>query len=726
VNELKWDIEEEVLLIELFYFLKENGRDNRSHYIHELSKALNVRADILGLEKGTRSHVFRNYASISIKLANIEFIAADGKSGLASYSDLDKETFMMYHNEPTKFSEVSTKTKSKYGVLFMDTNKDIQNNSVSFHNWLINFRKLSEASARSYVSDLNTISEYAIQNGISKKSVFYISKKDELKVFSKALFSVHQFIKKNKIQHNRYSAAIDNYFLFLNSAKDELPLFESILVSDFSYSNPVKQRQKKEKIAISEFDKQYLEVMKEFFPKGFKLNSVIDTKKFRHFFEMKFDHEVCADDALISKSLSKLCIKYDDVRVMSSESAIDKTSLDELLKYIEEVFDDGKTAIYYEALYSQFEDMLINTNIYNAKILKQVLAFHLQGKYHFARSYIVAGEEKKADPAYEIVELLKKKMTPMSFEEIVFNLPHIAEVKVKEILRQLEFIAVENRSFSHISTFYISDDDLEMLKETIQGELEETGFIAIKKFFSAAEGKLKSFLDKAGITTYYSLRNILAYYFGNEFDFVYNFIGERGQGISPSGILRDFVSDKETFTTTEVTNYVQEIGISQLVISAYLDEIANEFLKINEKDYVRKETITFNAEMVDAAIEKFCIDGYVPLLDINRYAIFPSVSVPWNTFLLESYVHHYSSKYEIMSYSYSLSKSIGAVVDRNAGFANYDEVLAEAIAKEKRLNLNNTSEIINYLGNQGYIGRKSLKNVDSIIALARIKNEKGM
>lgn len=94
--------------------------------------------------------------------------------------------------------------------------------------------------------------------------------------------------------------------------------------------------------------------------------------------------------------------------------------------------------------------------------------------------------------------------------------------------------------------------------------------------------------------------------------------------------------------------------------------------------------------------------------------------------MLESYVHHYSSKYEIMSYSYSLTKCIGAVVDRNAGFANYDEVLADAIAKEKQLNLNNTSEIICFLGSHGYIGRKSFKNVDSIIALARKKNEKGM
>lgn len=108
---MKWDFEETILLVEMYYLCDgEYIEDAIVQYI----TAFDLRAEVLGLKSGNRP--FRSRASIASKVQNVRFLDTKGRSGLANYSKQDKDVFDLYHNDNTKFSRHCLDIKAKYNI----------------------------------------------------------------------------------------------------------------------------------------------------------------------------------------------------------------------------------------------------------------------------------------------------------------------------------------------------------------------------------------------------------------------------------------------------------------------------------------------------------------------------------------------------------------------------------------------------------------------------------
>ena len=88
----KWSEEEVILLIDLYFDLKQSNTaitDAREE-IHILSELLRKLAIINGNDI---NETFRNENGITMKLNNIRYIDTLGNDGLSAYSDLDKNVY---------------------------------------------------------------------------------------------------------------------------------------------------------------------------------------------------------------------------------------------------------------------------------------------------------------------------------------------------------------------------------------------------------------------------------------------------------------------------------------------------------------------------------------------------------------------------------------------------------------------------------------------------------
>jgi len=110
---MKWDFEEAVLLIDLYYNTKLHNRTENENAIFELSLFLGNRATQLGYNVDDK---FRNLTGIKMKLQNIEYIASGGEKGLAAYSDMDERAYSFWIDEPSEFHEMVSDIKTKYIV----------------------------------------------------------------------------------------------------------------------------------------------------------------------------------------------------------------------------------------------------------------------------------------------------------------------------------------------------------------------------------------------------------------------------------------------------------------------------------------------------------------------------------------------------------------------------------------------------------------------------------
>lgn len=102
-EQMKWDLHEEILLVDLYYKNKNGLIQNYDEKVEMLSSVLNKRADLLGIIKDEK---FRNVTGIKMKLQNIAFVDSLGELGLSSVSELDKEVVNLYKNDSSKFNDI--------------------------------------------------------------------------------------------------------------------------------------------------------------------------------------------------------------------------------------------------------------------------------------------------------------------------------------------------------------------------------------------------------------------------------------------------------------------------------------------------------------------------------------------------------------------------------------------------------------------------------------------
>lgn len=116
-----WKLEEEFLLVNLYYDLKQKGIaiTEADDQIKSLSDTLFRYARKCGYEVDAS---FRNISGIKMKLRDIEYIDTNGEKGLSSHSRLDKIVVDQYKSNNVKFLKNLSKANK---MIFNDTYGDI-------------------------------------------------------------------------------------------------------------------------------------------------------------------------------------------------------------------------------------------------------------------------------------------------------------------------------------------------------------------------------------------------------------------------------------------------------------------------------------------------------------------------------------------------------------------------------------------------------------------------
>ena len=87
---MKWSYEEEVLLVNLFFYTRNHSLSQNEQAIAKLSAYLFDHAKNAGYSVDEK---FRNITGIKMKLQNLEYIASKGRQGLSSHSAMDQAVY---------------------------------------------------------------------------------------------------------------------------------------------------------------------------------------------------------------------------------------------------------------------------------------------------------------------------------------------------------------------------------------------------------------------------------------------------------------------------------------------------------------------------------------------------------------------------------------------------------------------------------------------------------
>lgn len=462
---------------------------------------------------------------------------------------------------------------------------------------------------------------------------------------------------------------------------------------------------------------KYALVLKKKFSHGYKIDSAIELKRFKRFYESMFHKTIVEPDEIILNTLNIMCIRYEN-NIYLPENMLCEEKRDKILSYIQNELSKGRKAVYYEILFDHFVEEFDDECINNSEMLKIYLETICKGTYYFGKEYLSKSYCDKIDPIDEVRNFLIEKAMPVHIDEILSSLSYIPESYIKKALQNVCIIKNSRYEYFDLSIIKFTDEEKNCVEYLIDKLTAKNENVVISDIIEKIELNYPDIFERLNMLSENGIKKVL------EYNFSVIFKGKAVVNLKVNNYLTDryelYAKTHETFTIDELKDIRKAYGGT-----INFDKIYGIAIRVSKRDFVAKKLVHFDIDRVDEVIDDFCTGDYMPLLGVSQFAIFPNCGYLWNSFLLESYLALYSKKYILLHYRYNEATCTGGIVKRSAGIKDYNELLIRALA-ESELELTNETAL-NYLLENGYIASRSYQSIDDIVRKAKQKRaEEGM
>ena len=113
--------------------------------------------------------------------------------------------------------------------------------------------------------------------------------------------------------------------------------------------------------------KSYSKILSDKFPKGYRIESKLDLKRFISCYNTTYGTNISDNDLMrekIRKCILSVGIQHGD-RVFSADSLVSIETKKHLLDYVESCFSQGIPVLYYSAIFEEFNEEFLGQKIYD-------------------------------------------------------------------------------------------------------------------------------------------------------------------------------------------------------------------------------------------------------------------------------------------------------------------------------------------------------------------------
>lgn len=578
-----------------------------------------------------------------------------------------------------------------------------------FNDWMLS-SGMSKATIASYMSSFGQCVKSVANYKLCETSLWNVSNAEDASHIYDQLFGISEFYEYNKQQHNRFSAAFRKFIEYRSggspaSLKPSQP-------ARFAIEKMPTRRQENDPVLI-----RYKELLDKYFQKGFRMESSLDMKKLRRFYQEQYGAELSDEDDLVCQGISSVTILHDG-KAYLPDSMLSQEKKEKLLQYIEDRFSSGCDAIYYGALFTEFEEAFQGERIYTPEMLKTYLSYINKGNYVLQRSYLAKDYTVQMNPEDDIREYLKEAAGPVEVERLAAELSYIPEQKIKFALStNSDFIWNTTGEYFYEDCVHFSNSELEWISQFILDGIEERDFVTGNELVEAVEAHFPDIKEMYQWISPVGMRNVIGYKLNDRFSFNGNIISKYGEDLSMAEVYAKYCRKHSRFTLDELNVLKQELGST-----IYFDEIYANSLRISQNEFVSQDMAQFDVEATDEAIGRICTGQYMSLREIRDFGTFPYAGYPWNEYLLEHFVANYSQKFMLLHIGYSANVCAGAIVKQASSFKDFNDLLVDILANSNIV-LDEDSAL-EYLRQQGYIARRRYSDIGRIVTEAKVVRSK--
>lgn len=468
---------------------------------------------------------------------------------------------------------------------------------------------------------------------------------------------------------------------------------------------------KKEKGKTISLDNNFFavasKVLSSRFENGLRIDSGIELDRFRLLANEDCSVDIGMSDFELKNALIPCGMLFDGKLYLVTE-----TTKAKIIETISLAFNNGCRIIFYKSFYVQNENWLYDNHIISAEMFEAILRKscpeYIYGRVSFSKEQNVSLGSAIAD--------CFKEATILSYAQMSERLPYIPISKIKQVLAgNSEFIWNAPEIYTHISRIVITKNDKDEISKFVANK------IASNTYVLASDLQLSKISEQNPALSETALRNgVYLLCLADKYVLCGNIITLKGIKLEAAAIMEEYCLSRDNCKLDELLTFENEICGS---IHRWIPmNAAYKIMVRTEKNlFVAENSVSFDIDAIDNAIEYFCEGDYIPLQAVTALMTFPYCGRPWTLFLLESFCRRFSRKFrfEVLAVN---SKCAGVIVRQSCPM-NYRQIMTDAVAKSG-IELTE-QKVLDYLCNNGYIARRSLSYVDKLIKEAKIIQKRG-
>ncbi len=403
-------------------------------------------------------------------------------------------------------------------------------------------------------------------------------------------------------------------------------------------------------------------ILEERFPNGIRPYSIIDRNKLKNYYNeitgVNLDVEI---DSLLTS-----------IGIFHGEKVFPvpingKKVLADLLNVL---LSEGHRLFYYDEFYTIHSDLLQNVNIFSAELLRTVLLETSPSLWYFKNCFQV---DRNTTIESEILRCYETAVS-LSCDQLTDMLPYVPLANIRQVLAQnSDFIWVSTGIYTHIHKIEFDTSESSKICSKIKKAVSIHGFASLASFDVSASLELNPELSEIAVKT-----SLFQLYLSNHYDKHGNIITMKGTTLNTVAILEGFCRSHYRLTLDQLHAYEKEVDGS--VNSRSLLAAHNTMVRVDKDIFVGNNKVNFDIEATDNALSLYVHGDVIPLQAVTSFTSFPYIDgYPWNLYLLESYCKHFSKQFMYQCLSVN-SRNVGAIFRKSAGFNDYIDVLAAAVA----------------------------------------------
>ncbi len=463
-------------------------------------------------------------------------------------------------------------------------------------------------------------------------------------------------------------------------------------------------------------DSKVEEILKSDFRRGFRPQSIMDRKRFVNIYEERFGETILEREA--TDSIVKSTFAFDD-RLFLPKAVVDRGIAEAICSYMETFFSE-KEVLFNDVLFNVFREQF-NSLVYSPEMLAMYVKSTVTGTpLFFSDKYFSYNPSAKPDILSEVVDFLVRMDRPCSYDEIYSAMPHLKKEDIYYALHYntSDILGNSKTEYFHIDVAHVSEREKESLESYCNSLLGNSRYITCNEIIenlSRVDANLAERCSEKFSTL--GLRRILTYFLRARFDVMTGVITRKGEQMAPKDVFSDFAQKHQRFSVDDIQNLSEYTGTIP-----YWDSVYANAVRVSRTEFVSDLLIDFDSEAIDEAIAYYC-DDYIPLAGIVEFMRFPSCGYPWNTFLLQGYVHRFSKAFKLMCLGFAKGNASGVIVKRQCAYPDFDSVIVDALTKTE---ITQKTDALDFLCERGFISDRRYKKVEELLkkAIVHRRNNK--